>query len=164
MKTFITLAMLFLCHTATARILETTCNNQNCFRDGWTTTEPGTDYLLRAKCTNNDCARFGWESVDNRGSSFSVTCRALGCFTTGWTSVENDNGNILFDFVTCKGKSCLTNGWDILSTYDGGGEVACKNNDCSRFGGLSYWRGKFSETYCYEGDCYRFGWAAEIED
>ncbi|MCB0385873.1 MAG: hypothetical protein KDD43_10815 [Bdellovibrionales bacterium] len=147
---------------ANAITLETICNNKDCFTSGWVTTEPGTDYLLTCQCKSGDCVNQGWESQDNRNSTFDVTCKPGGCFTEGWTSVQNDKGLVLIDVVLCKEGSCLTHGWDIITTYDGDGEVTCKGNDCSSFGGLSYWRGQLSETTCYNSDCYRYGWHSNI--
>jgi hypothetical protein len=153
----------FTLQIAHAKFLETKCNDSDCFSYGWTTIEPGTDYLLKSTCTNNDCVNVGWSSLDNRNSSYLVMCKAGGCFEHGWVSYQNDNGLILIDNVSCKNSDCLSNGWNIDSTYDEGGEVICKNNDCGKFGGFSYWRNEISETKCLNSDCYRYGWTADIQ-
>jgi hypothetical protein len=164
MKVILSLTLFFFSQISLAKLLETKCTNGDCFKYGWVTTEPGTDYVLNCTCTSNDCKKFGWKSIDNRNSSYTVNCKSAGCFAEGWTSLQNDNGKILIDVVHCKDSSCLSKGWNIVSTYDKGGEVTCKSDDCSRFGGISFWRGKVSETSCYADDCYKNGWAARIEE
>jgi len=147
-----------------AKVLETRCISEDCFKYGWSTVEPGTDYQLNCKCTQGDCKNAGWKSVDNRDSRYFVRCKTGGCFKMGWISRQIDKGKILIDVVTCKNESCLTDGWDIISSYGRGGVVTCKNNDCRQFGGISFWRGKNSETSCIDSDCYKYGWMADIED
>jgi hypothetical protein len=164
LKIFIAAILVLIANTADAKNLETICNQQDCFKNGWITTEPGTDYLLKCECIDGDCENVGWKSVDNRGSTFIVRCKSGGCFVDGWRSLQNDQDKILIDLVTCKEDNCLTYGWSIFASYDKGGEVTCKRDDCRRFGGFSNWRKEHSETNCINGDCYRYGWTADIED
>ncbi|MCB0367568.1 MAG: hypothetical protein H6624_16350 [Bdellovibrionaceae bacterium] len=164
MKVLILFAVVLSAGSVFAKTLETRCIKNDCFRFGWMTTEPSTDYQLTCTCTDGDCMNVGWESADNRNSTFSVECKVGGCFTKGWKSVQNDNGMVLIDIVTCKSDSCLTHGWDIAASYGPGGEVICKNSDCHQFGGISFWRGKISETFCINSNCYRSGWVAEIDE
>lgn len=164
MKVLLVLLMLGASGLAFGKVLETKCNNNNCFENGWTTTEPGTDYLLEAKCLKNDCLLNGWSSLDNRDSSYHVKCKAEGCFTKGWVSIQNDEGKILVDITSCKNNDCLSNGWDISTSYGQDGEAICKNDNCREFGGISYWRNRISETSCLNSDCYTYGWNAEIQE
>lgn len=136
---------------------ETACKNQDCFRNGWITTAP--HYVLDTNCKNQDCKKLGWNSVANDHSTYEVTCRQGGCFQDGWASTQNLKGNVYYDDVLCRNSNCLTNGWTVRTGYDVlGGDVVCNNNDCSKFGGESFWRGRPSRTVCYEADCYHKGW------
>jgi hypothetical protein len=57
----------------------------------------------------------------------------------------------------------LQYGWKVRTGYDlMGGNVVCNNNDCSRYGGKSFWRGRPSQTTCYAGNCYKYGWTLYV--
>lgn len=158
------LLSIFSCLNGYSKTLDTRCIGNDCFANGWQTTEPGTNYQLVCKCKNNDCTKSGWSSRDNRNSRFDVNCKQDGCFVGGWTSVQHKNGSMFVDIITCKSRDCLKNGWDIASAYPGGdGQVTCRNGDCEHFGGSSFWRGERSQTHCHLMDCYKYGWLAKIE-
>ena len=147
-----------------SKTLETSCHQGDCLNRGWTTIERATGYRLEALSTENNCAKHGWSSNDTDGSHYQVACKDGGCFETGWFSTEYLNGVYLYDDVTCKDGGCLVTGWTVRSSYDAGGTASCYRDDCSRFGGHSFWRGKRSRTTCYGNDCYHRGWKLVIED
>ena len=61
-----------------------------------------------------------------------------------------------------KGVIVLVYGWTVKTGYDlSGGNVTCGNFDCSRYGGVSFWRGKASKTSCQDWDCYGKGWVSD---
>lgn len=161
MKFFILFAM-FISIPVKSLTFETRCRFKDCFREGWTTTIGKNNYKLECYCKDNDCINKGWSSSDSLGSYYDVICQPGGCTKEGWYSREFDNGVYRFDYVTCKYADCLKYGWTIKSSYDAGGEVTCFENDCSRFGGFSFWRGRRSRTLCYGHDCYKNGWSLEI--
>lgn len=163
MKILITLALFISSHSfAATKIYETICKKQDCFKYGWITTSDA-GYEMNTVCKNRDCTKFGWHSEANDQSRYDVVCRAGGCFEDGWHSVQSVGGDNLYDDVFCKFGSCLTYGWTVRTGYDlMGGDVTCNKNNCSKFGGRSFWRGRPSETICYRGDCYKYGWTLNI--
>ncbi len=142
---------------AQALKFETVCKDGNCFKNGWMTTSKG--YSMETRCKRGDCPRFGWSSRANDQSTYDVNCRTGGCFKSGWSSTQVIKGKLYFDDVLCKNGSCLQYGWVVRTGYDFlGGNVVCNNNDCSKFGGTSIWRGRPSRTACYSSSCYTNGW------
>ena len=172
-KSFILLATIafsisFSASAFASETFETRCKKNDCFKSGWIT--KGESYTLNTVCKQGDCTKFGWSSKANDGSTYAVTCMAGGCFKEGWDSVQLDWGWHFDDQVTCKASStgkttdCLKYGWNVTTGYDMmGGSVTCHQNDCSKYGGYSVWRGRDSHTSCYKGDCYAKGWTLIID-
>jgi hypothetical protein len=155
------LGLMAITSLAQARTYETVCNNHDCFKNGWVTTSKS--YVMKTQCTNNDCTKYGWFSLTNNKSTYNVKCRAGGCFNDGWMSAQVIKGRIYYDDAFCKHSSCLTYGWNVKTGYDLlGGNVVCNNNDCAKYGGRSFWRGRPSRTVCYANDCYRNGWTLYV--
>ncbi len=158
MKTIIGLLLIWSSFTFAGVLkYETLCKGNDCFKNGWTTI--GTNFRLETECKKQDCSRYGWSSVANDNSTYEVNCQIGGCFKMGWHSVQNIKGKKFHDSVTCKFGSCLNYGWTVATGYDlMGGNVQCYGNDCSKYGGTSFWRGRPSQTACYSKDCYHRGW------
>lgn len=158
----ILLSLLLSLQVYAADKFETYCKQGDCFRHGWLTT--GDSYSLDTVCKNNDCSQYGWSSLANDQSTYDVTCKKGGCFVTGWHSSQLVDGVKLDDEVSCKSGQCLVYGWTVQTGYDlMGGDVTCHQNDCSKYGGYSFWRGRDSHTSCYHGDCYHYGWSLYID-
>lgn len=157
MKFILAFLVLFSTSVFAVTKFETHCKDADCFKNGWITTAK--NYTLDTVCKNNDCSKYGWSSVANDNSTYEVTCRSGGCFKKGWYSTQEVNDSLYHDDVTCAAGNCLRYGWTVKTGYDlMGGNVRCNANDCSKFGGTSYWRGRPSETMCYDYDCYHNGW------
>jgi hypothetical protein len=146
---------------AQTRTYETTCRQGDCFKYGWVTQSKS--YVLDTHCKDQNCTRYGWYSRANDKSTYDVSCRGMGCFIDGWTSKQVIKGRVYYDEATCRQSSCLKYGWTIKTGYDLlGGNVVCNKNDCSRYGGKAYWRGRPSRTKCYGNECYKYGWSLYV--
>jgi hypothetical protein len=164
MKKLVLYLVLFLSlETLAVTTFETTCKQDDCFRFGWITTGPDY-YRLDTVCKNFDCNEYGWTSLANDFSTYEVVCKKRSCFNEGWNSLQRVNAWTFEDEVTCKDQQCLISGWTVKTGYDlMGGNATCHQDDCSKYGGYSFWRGRDSHTSCYQGDCYHKGWRLYIE-
>lgn len=155
-------ALFFGATFARAENYDIFCNQGDCFKNGWVM--KGVDYQLDATCKQNDCGRYGWTSTDTNGDYFDVNCTNDSCFENGWTSRNRIDGWDLFDRVDCKSGGCLKQGWKAENDYDIlGGEVTCRDGDCSKYGGSARWRGRTANTYCWDQDCYHRGWTLVVQ-
>lgn len=148
-----------------AETWDTSCKNNDCFKNGWITTGDVNNFYLEAFCTNKDCLHYGWTSLDGFGTKISVTCVNADCFKSGWhSSEERINNDLFIDDAVCTNHDCLTDGWQVKSSYDNGGKVTCTKNNCSQIGGQSFWRSRRSTTKCKGHDCYHIGWNVHFQD
>lgn len=144
---------------------EVQCLEGDCFKYGWDMTEKDSksNYLLEARCRGGDCQRYGWRSSDSEGWRFQVTCHRAGCFEEGWISEEFYRGQkVRQDRIVCERKGCLVGGWSSFIGNALTGRSSCEKGDCSKHGGISFWKGQFRRSTCVEKDCYHKGWIFEV--
>lgn len=107
---------------------------------------------------------FSLNSFALEKTEYEITCKNDDCFRYGWIMKSKDKKYLLNN--SCFENDCEMNGWDSIDINGDrfqvrcqpGGNVTCGNFDWSKFGGVSFWRGKASKTVCNDWDCYTNGW------
>lgn len=181
MRALILFAATVLClgtSIAEARpVVEVTCYEQDCFKNGWSTSNHRYGFWQTTRCWAGDCTTHGWQTHDSRGYDLDVTCVGRGCFVDGWLEAVAQTRES--QFFKCKAPvatpqdgnvtpNCWVHGFEangpsVVSS------ATCLNGSCRTGGWVTKQRGVPDTTVvCKAGsdeatgtmvsDCFRFGW------